>query len=265
MIEKTKIVSLLCFLFLYIPLPAQNQQEKTQDFYTTGSLATDSLLNSKYKNIKVLYDSVLHVSSDELLNGRAYKVYFSPQVSTPFIPAKRYPTSTITAKGNTYKDVMLQYDTYKDQIVYFDPKNLSDNVIIPIAINRFIIDEFNLIYPGENMRFKYLIIPENVKNTLSEGFFEIVNNGPTGLVIKHRSVMEIREGQEFYIYKPLRYLVKDGIYYRITGKRSLVKALSDKKAEVRKFIRSLNISVASADKDELARIVRFYDRLKTLQ
>ena len=258
-----KILFLLFPLIFRLPLSAQNTGEQASGLSKSGTLyGTDSIQEKQYKFIQDLYDSVLNVSSNVALNGREYLLYFSPHVSTPVIPVKRYPTSSIIIQGKTYRNLMLQYDTFKDQVIYYDPNNLENNAIIPVSVNRTIIDEFDLEYPGNRIKFKYLVIPDTLKGRINNGFYEIVYDKTSRFIIKHRSILVIKDGRNLYKYKPQRYIVNKGIYSRIKGKRSLIKALSDKSVEVKKFIKSSKISVKLAEKGEMVRILKFYDSLE---
>ena len=260
-----KILFLLFSLIFWIPLSAQNTGEQASGFSKSGTLyGHDSIQEKQYHSIQGLYDSVLNVSSNVILNGREYLVYFSPHVSTPIIPVKRYPTSSIIIQGKTYRNLMLQYDTFKDQVIYYDPDNLENNAIIPISVNRTIIDEFDLEYPGNKIKFKYLVIPDTLKGNVNNGFYEIVYDKTSRFVIKHRSILVIKGGRDIYKYKPRRYIVNKGMYYPINGRRSLIKALSDKSVEMKKFIKSSKIFVRWAEKDEMVRILKFYDSLELL-
>ena len=260
-----KILFLLFPLIFRIPLSAQNTGEQASGLSKSGTLyGDDSIQGKQYKFIQNLYDSVLNVSPNVVLNGREYLMYFSPHVSTPLIPIKRYPTSSIIIQGKTYRNLMLQYDTFKDQVIYYDPNNLEDNAIVPVSINRTIVDEFDLEYPGNRIKFKYLVIPDTLKGSMKNGFYEIVYDKTSRFIIKHRSILVIKDGRDLYKYKPQRYIVNKGIYFRINGRRSLLKALSDKSTEIKKFIRSSKISVKWAVKNEMVRILKFYDNLELL-
>jgi len=260
---KMKFLFLLSpFLFFQL-LPAQSRSEKIPGVSISGTFNRfDTLQEKQTKYLQGLYESVLHLSSNEILNGREYDLYFFLKITNPLIPTKPYPLGSIIIRGKNFNKVMLQYDTFKDLVVYYDPLNLINNAIVPIVINRHIINEFNLVASGDSMKFKYLEASDNLKEKFPGGFYEIGYDGNCRFIIKHRSIIVIREGRQIYKYMPLRYFVNNGNYYKIKGRRSLLKVLSDKRSEVKKFIRSSTIPVRFAKKEEMVRIAKFYDSLK---
>lgn len=212
-------------------------------------------------SLQELYQNALH-QSDEILNGREYKYYFHPQITTPLIPKDPLPTASIIIQEKQYENIMLLYDTYKDMVVYYDPYNLNNNLICPVAINRDIIDEFTLSLSSGRVGFRYLEFTDNLNGKLSSGFYEMVYDGDCQFLIHHTSVMVKEKGREIYQYKTERYIISAGNSYKIKGKKSLIKALSDRATEVENYIKRSKIRVRRADKDQIKRIVSYYGSLK---
>ncbi len=221
-----------------------------------GWLKDDSALSEQVRFIYGFYESRMK-NSNEILNGREYEYYFYPQISSPLIPVGQQHNSSIVIKGKKFEGIMLKYDTYKDLVVYFDPSNLINSLICPVIINKYIIDEFDIELSNEKLKFVYLKIKGNEK--LKSGFYEMVYEGKSKFIIKHSSNKFIREGRDNYDYKTIPYVVNSTGYYRIRGIRSLLKVFSDHVSEVRKFIKSSNISVRYANKNQISEILKFYD------
>ena len=244
-----------------MPQLAQQPEDDVRIFLPEESLFMIDSLSAKQKHfIQDLYDNVMS-QSNEILNGREYKYYFYPQVSNPLIPSNSVPTASIIIQDKKYENIMLLYDTYKDLVVYYDQNNLINNSICPIVINKHLIDEFSLQLPSDHLRFKYLEFPDDRKEKLRSGFYEIAYDGYCQLIIKHTSGIVINEGRETYIYNTERYVVNAGIYYRISGKKSLLRALTDKSNELKRYIRTSKIPVRSAEKDQIENILEYYNSL----
>jgi hypothetical protein len=203
-----------------------------------------------------LYDSLVH-KSNVILNGKEYGYYFYPWISSPLIPDNHQANASIVINGKKFDNILLKYDTYKDLLVYYDPTNLVNSVICPIIVNRHIFDEFSLVVSSGNLRFKFLKIPDN--EILRSGYYEIVYDGESKFFIKHLSNKFIKEGRDKYDYKTIRYLMSDAGYFKIKGKRSLLKAFPGHSAEVKKYIKTSGISVRNASKNEILNILNFYD------
>ncbi len=261
MIIIMKILFLFSLILLSIPQLAQEPKSEVLKFSPDESLFTLDSIAAKHNHfIQDLYQNVMN-QSDEILNGREYKYYFYPQVSSPLIPENPLPTGSIVIQEKKYENIMLLYDTYKDLVVYYDPNNLINKSICPVVINKYIIDEFSLQLPSDHLRFKYLEFPDNLQRKSRSGFYEIVYDGDCQFIIKHTSNKVIREGRYTYPYQTERYVVNAGIYYRIKGKRSLLKALADKTIEVKRYIRNSKIPVRWAEKDQIENILKYYNSL----
>ncbi len=231
------------------------------------------------KALQDLYQEVLH-PSDLLLNGREYKYYFSPQFSTPLIPKDLSPSASVIIHKtlvqnvillyDTYKDlviyyrpnVILRYDTYKDLVIYYDPNNLYNDKLSTIVVNSHIIEEFTLQLPSGEARFKYLTFPEDRGGALNSGFYELVSDGACKFIIDHSAVKNIKDGGVVYTYKTERYVISSGTVYRIKGKKSLLKALSDQHTEVNEYLKINKIHVGTADKEQIKAVLDYYHGLK---
>ncbi len=215
------------------------------------------------KALQDQYQELVH-PSDLLLNGREYKYYFSTQLSTPLIPKDLSPSASVLIHKQLVQNVILLYDTYKDLVVYYDPNNLYNDKLSTVIVNSHIIEEFTLQLPSGEARFKYLTFPEDSGGVLSSGFYELVSDGVCKFIINHSTVKNIKDGGIVYLYKTERYIINAGTVYRIKGKNSLLKALSDQHTEVHKYLKREKIQVGSADKEQIKAVLDYYTGLKNL-
>ena len=203
-----------------------------------------------------LYQDILH-PSDALLNGREYQYYFS-QRQSPLIPKDPYPSTSVLIRKKLYQNVMLKYDIYKDLLVYYNPNNTFNNMIVPVIVNSNIIEEFTLQLPSGQARFRHLAFSEDQKGLLSSGFYEIVSDGACKFIIDHNAIKKIQNGEVVYQYKTEWYIINSGIVHRIKGKKSLLKAFSDQEAEVNKYLKTYKIQVKLADKEQIKGVLDYY-------
>lgn len=206
--------------------------------------------------LQELYQNVLH-PSDALLNGREYKYYFQPRLSSPLIPKDQRPSASVLIREKQYQNVILLYDTYKDLLVYYNSNIPYKGMILTVIVNSDIIDEFTLQLQSGPARFKYLTFPENQKGILSSGFYEIVSEGAYKFIIKHSADKKTQDGGVVYQYKAERYIIASGAVYKITGKKSLLKALSDQAVEVNEYLKRTKIHVRTADKEQLKGVLDY--------
>ena len=215
------------------------------------------------KALQDMYQELLY-PSDLLFNGREYRYYFSPQFSTPLIPKDLSPSASVLINKQLVQNVILLYDTYKDLVVYYDPNNLYNDKLSTVIVNSHIIEEFTLQLPSGKARFKYLTFPEDSGGVLSSGFYELVSDGVGKFIINHSTVKNIKDGGIVYLHKTERYIINEGTVYRIKGKNSLLKALSDQLTEVNKYLKRKKIEVRRADKEQIKAVLDYYTSLKHL-
>jgi len=243
MIElKMKYTSVLLLLLLSVSLKAQQKG-----------------LNA----LQDLYQDVLH-PSDILLNGREYIYYFSPQNSTPLIPKDSEPSASVLIRKKLVQNVVLMYDTYKDLVVYYNPYNPYNDKVSTIILNSHTIEEFTLLLPSGKARFRYLTFPEDQGATLGSGFYEIVSEGACTFIINHHAIKNTRDGVVMYHYKTEGYILSSGAIYKIKGKKSLLRALSDQHTEVSSYLQRAKIEVKRADKEQIKAVLDYYTGLKNL-
>ncbi len=211
--------------------------------------------------LQELYQNVLH-PSDALLNGREYKYYFQPRLSSPLIPKDQRPSASVIIREKQYQNVMLLYDTYKDLLVYYNPNILYKGMIITVIVNSNIIEEFTLQLQSGRARFKYLEFPENQEGLLSSGFYEIVSEGECKFIIDHSAYKKTQDGRVVYQHISEGYIINSGAVFRIKGKKSLLEALSDQAAEVNAYLKRTKINVRTADKEQLKGVLDYYTGLK---
>ncbi len=260
-VVKAIITVLLAFCIFYQPISGQKPVNTiSQANSGEASFNDDSMLVKQTRYIQELHHQFMNVSN-EILNGKEYGFYFFPSISSPLMPSKQMPTASIVIHGNKYENIMLQYDTFKDLAVYFDPKNLINNSICPISINKYIIDEFNLKVEAEDLKFKYFEFPNDPKAKKRNGFYEVIYDGHSKYLIHHKSDLIVEGGRDIYKYRPVKYAINEGILYKFKGKRSLLKAFNDKSMELKKYIKTSKIKVRKARKKQIGSILEYYDSL----
>jgi hypothetical protein len=215
------------------------------------------------KALQDQYQELVH-PSDLLLNGREYKYYFSTQFSTPLIPKDLSPSASVLIHKQLVQNVILMYDTYKDLVIYYDPNNLYNDKLSTVVVNSHIIEEFTLQLPSGKARFKYLTFPEDRGGALNSGFYELISDEACKFIINHSAVKSIKDGGVVYLYKTERYIINAGTVYKIKGKNSLLKALSNQHTEVHKYLKREKIHVGSADKEQIKAVLDYYTSLKHL-
>ena len=191
-----------------------------------------------------------------LYNGRVWRNLNSKVKGDPFLFSQEFLSGTVIVNGKTFKGVKIRYDIYKDEIL------ISTDKIIILQANKEMVDGFTLNYSGINYVFRNF--EESDQNPLS-GFVNIVYNEDTPLLVKYRKEIDTSGSDNIYgtFYQSNKvYVRKDGILTLINSRAEFLRLLKEKKAEIRKFIKTNKIKITKTDPFSYARILEYYDSIK---
>jgi hypothetical protein len=191
-----------------------------------------------------------------LYNGRLWHNLYYRVKGDQFLFTSGLLPGTVTIQGRLFRNVLVIYDIYKDELLA-----LNDNGMI-IQLNKEKIDEFNFEYNFRRYQFENL--EADSLNNL-EGYVNVLFDGEMSLFVKYRKEIEMlaveNKYDQFYQVHHI-YLRNEGINYLIRGKRSFLKHLSDKKQQVRNFIKTNKLQVIKKDPDSFVPVLEYYTNLK---
>jgi hypothetical protein len=193
----------------------------------------------------------------DLINGRAYLPYHSRK-SNPFFKSAFGASGTVYCKDRTYKDLLIIYDIFKDELVlnYVNPVG----ELRLISLNKNYVDSFLIVINKEPTMFHMLYFPENSK--LESGFYEIIYKGKTDLLMKHRMEYKLKDGLDYYVYSPFKYICINGNYSRITTLSGFLKLFGTNKPAMKKFVDSISLySFRDATLGQMVQILNYYETL----
>jgi hypothetical protein len=263
LIDTIRILpALLLFLVPAAAFSQNSNQLKINSINDSGNRNTTLLIDLQTDYLNRFYSEKI-AAPKELINGKEYEPYYTRSKIKPLLYPGKARTASIITKTRRYNNLTLQYDTFLDEVVYTDTSRTLNYRFPQIALNKDIIEGFNLYFQDDSLIFRYFRSPEYSDKNLKEGFYEIAYTGKSSYVIKHESTFYEREGLNEYKYSPKNYISIGNKFYKIKTKRSLLHLFNDKTAEVKSFIHSSRIRMRQADKSQIAAIVRFYDSLET--
>ena len=251
-------ISSLVFIVLFTyPVLAQ-ESLSTTDLY--GKVDYMSIIGSQTDYIRrVYYQNVDMI--DELVNGRGYIPYYFRSKEKPLLYFDRRHKSSMTLNGRRYDNLMLEYDTFKDELLYSDSLKLIDNEVFMISMNKDLVDGFCFYFGSDSLYFRYFSSETNMNFNLSEGFYEVGYDGHTKLIVKHKSLLLVKEGNEEYVYKPAYFIMVNDGYTKITSKKVFLSLFGDSAGEIKKFIGTNKVRLRKANKNEIATVLKYYDSL----
>ena len=262
---KLKFLSLLIFLPVTIPTQGQNDNLlKINSLSGSGNININILIDKQTEYIKNSYLKKVETPK-EIINGKEYISYYIRSTSKPLLfPRKRRSASLVTT-SRKYTNLTLQYDTFLDEVIYTDTSRTFNYTFPQIALNKNIVDGFTLYFEDDSMHLKYLRLPQCSEVNLKEGFYETAYQGKSKYYIRHISTFYVRDGLNEYKYSPENYISTGGVFYKVTGRGSLLELFGEKSGEIKKFLHLSRIRIRQADKNQYISIMKYYDSLSKAQ
>jgi hypothetical protein len=207
----------------------------------------------------MMTDNQIYGLDPLLYNGRLYS-YFVPASTkgTPFIMGPEYNTGSVTIRGITYNDLLLNYDIYNQQLI-LQFKALAGNEQL-LVISEAWLEAFTL---GDK-HFEFLPI-EDSTNQLSQ----VLGDGKIRVLYTWKKNLSLDNsyGATNYIFsKPLRefYLVTDSDLEKYKNNRSFT-ALFDpvNQSLVKKYLRQQKIKMKKANDREIIKLLNYCNTLQS--
>ena len=257
----TITVSGILFFLISFPVSGQNRNPlKSNSFSDSGNTDKTSQIASQTDYIKHLYSSKVEIPK-EIINGKEYQPYYLRSEVKPLLFPDKKRTASVFTKTRRYDNLTLQYDTFLDEVIYTDTSRTINFMYSQIALNKDVLDGFNLYFEDDSLKFRYFRMQECLDKNLREGFYEVAYSGKSSYIIKHESSFYQRQGLNNYKYSPKNFISLGGAYYKINSKKNLLSLFGAKSPEVNAYLHSSGIKMRKAGKAEIVSILKFYDSL----
>lgn len=232
-----QFVITILLLFLTADTTAQQPADTSSTYYATGlylrSLPEKSLYNGRqyidYNSY--LYNAHAYYHSKDLFYG---EVYYD---------------------GILYEKVQMHYDIIRDVLAVAD---LTDKFLIELQIDK--ISWFTI----DGNRFIYLE-PDAVTKGIPPGFYHPLYEGASALYRNDKKIVteKLESKVVRYVREEHSYYIRTGNeYHSANSKAAVLRILTDKKAEIRQYIRKNKIDINEGGDAALINILSYYDQLK---
>ena len=160
--------------------------------------------------------------------------------------------------GYGYDSIYLKYDIYRD-ILLIEHLN-SNGYLSPIQPYRPKVSSFDL------MGYYFIRLEKDTVSNIRTGFYnQMYKSKNIEVLVKRRKEIiksnEIYTLREKFSEKDRYYIKKNGIFYRVKKKGSILKVLEDQKKEIKSFIRKNNFHFKDSPDLQLVEVVKYYDSL----
>jgi hypothetical protein len=212
------------------------------------------LLKARIDNAVSIYHAFLFPET-ALYNGAEYVIYqHKLDEGDPFFQSRYFDSSSVFYDGIFYANIRMSYDIMQGVVIVDYPVNASR-----IQLENDLVDRFTL---GTH---HFMRIDKDSSGNLfpGTGFYEVLYSG-TNLLLKKQTkeVNEVNlvEGVRRTINERIAYyLKKNGVYYSVNNKGSLLDALRDKKKMIRQFIHQNKLDTKRDMENSFIKILNYYE------
>jgi hypothetical protein len=241
------------FLFLNFLLFLLIQTTFAQTDTTFLKVASVNVVNSYIDIIK---------DQNALYSGTEYNELPQTSLEYPYFIASNPPVNDeyywkagdIVYNDEYYSNVPLLYDLTSDMVITENWAG-DDIMLVKEKVSSFTIAD---------VQFKNFVQAEKI-GLPKDGFYEVLYDGPTQVVGKHTKTRQEKLDQarvsSYYQHRQRYFILKNGQFYSISSKGSLMKLLNDQKSELRAFIRDNKIKVSKKMPYTFAKVASYYDTL----
>lgn len=181
---------------------------------------------------------------------------YSPSIKNhPYLKSDKYAAGNLSFEGILYEDVKMRLDLYKNELLLLSPD-----------------DRYNLVLPSDRVDFAqlhgYHIIyhdPEGKENSLPEGYYLRLHDGRCTVLEKSSCAFSKKikglEVEESFDQSVKYYIQKEGAYYPVGSKGSVLRVFKESKKELARYIKQEKLDFRHAREKAIVAVAREYERL----
>lgn len=218
---------------------------------------SDTILLSKaIKRARAIHTLALE-SESHLFNGVQYKgfVIHNYDIGYPYFGSDDWIDGSVIYDGQLFTDLSLQYDL------------VHDKVIVEHTFSHFsiqLIDEKLKSFTLGTHKFVSLKADDSVQSQMIRpGHYEVLYDGKVKVYAKRKkeinSIVETPLIKQDFVDKNQFFVYKNGSYFNVKNKSSILKVFGDKKSALRKYINKNKLNFRKDRDFALAAAAKFYD------
>lgn len=204
-----------------------------------GAVYQKSIANQSH-----LYNGIEYISFETSLEKQGHPYYIEDD----------WIEGSIEYNYEKYNKVPMRYDLQKQKIVIEYATGIGEIELISEKINRFTL-----------AGHAFTNIRNESNSIITPGFYDMLYQGKTQVLVKRQKIINKRQVSNNLILEFLPrdkiYFCKKNVYFAISTKASVIKALGDQKQAVKKFISKNKIRYRSNREAALIKIAEHYDEL----
>ncbi|MFC5411312.1 hypothetical protein ACFPMF_18465 [Larkinella bovis] len=208
--------------------------------------------------IQYAHTSYVRSTKDQarFYNGAEYVGHLSRIKGHPYLDSL-WQVGTLTYDGVTYQNVGLQYDLVNDVVVVTHIDSVYRIQLQSIKVSRFSIPNHTVVRIVNDTTTRDI--------GLRTGFYEQLYDGRSKVVARRVKTIKTDYSQnvvkEEYLSENNYYIGKNGRYFPVKTKRSVLNLLADQKKLLRKYMRENRINFRANRETALVKLTQQYDAL----
>lgn len=199
------------------------------------------------------------VTSNDFIDGKEYFNYAYKSKNSPLLSSAKNFNAVLFMDGRRYDNIKLQYDSYIDEVLYIDTSRVINYQFPKVVLKKDAVDGFILITGRDSMNFRRLEFLNDNENRTDGGYYEVLYNGPSKYLIKHRALLYLSEARNEYKYSPENFILKDGKYFKVRNNKDFLNLFANRSKEIRSFMRRNRLNIRSASKQEIVMALKYCD------
>ena len=229
-------------------------------FTTTASaqfVADTTFLTTAIDNTISVYRKELK-SQAKLYNGSKYPMdYDGIYGEHPFFASEDWLTGDVYYDGELFQDVPLMYDIVTSNLVTEHYPTGHAIQLVWGKLRHFTLGSHHF------EKIETASVGETLPRT---DFYNVLYAGESRVLALHQKSTRVRieglEVQTSYPAKTRYYIFKNGAFFNVKSKSSVLKVLKDEKQALKRFLREKGIYFAADREASLKSMAAYYDALK---
>ena len=231
-------------LFLLLAASAAGQAPKPDSSF---------IQTARYQAVAT-YENATRVQS-HVFEGNEYIAHDHRIKIHPFYRVDSLQTGTVAFNGVTYHNVQMLYDIVRDELAVQPPEGG-----FRIRLRNDKITTFSM---GP---YRFIRLEGNSTVGAPTGFYEVLHNGRLRAVARRIKTIheDISSGsyKADFLQEDHFFILKEGVYYPVKTKRSLLNLFPDQAKTLRKFIRANTLKFTDEQREEaITRVTQQYEEL----
>jgi len=221
-------------------------------FLCFSNVVTETILAQTYST-----DIQMNIPERQMiLNGRIWRNQYAKASGDQFFITNTFVKGSVVFNGKKFDDLDLMYDIAGDELIM---SIVSHPTII---VNKEMVDSFDL-FIGNRI---YHIINAGTDTTIVlRGYVNVLYVGPSTLFVKYIKKLQplaVDGRYDLFYQEHSMYIKKNTEIVAFEGKNDLLKILSDKKEQLKGYLKTGKIKLSRKDPESFIPVLEYYDRLK---